>query len=92
MACGKNIIILRDAWRDFRLPMLALATIARKSFNGKFTAKIDFPIGYCMLPLLMYTLKVKRLSIHYFDKYLDHTLVKFEQNCIVRTIKKFCAF
>ena len=26
--------------------MSALATVAGKSFNGKFTAKIDFPIGY----------------------------------------------
>ena len=27
--------------------------VARKSFNGKFTEKIDFPIGYFILPLLM---------------------------------------
>ena len=26
--------------------MSALATVAQKSFNGKFTAKIDFPIGH----------------------------------------------
>ena len=32
--------------------------VAGKSFNGKFTAKIDFPIGYFMLPLLMLTLEV----------------------------------
>ena len=31
---------------------------ARKSFNGKFNAKIDFPIGHFMLPLLMLTSKV----------------------------------
>ena len=30
---------LRNVWRDFRLQMSALATVARKSFNGKFTAK-----------------------------------------------------
>ena len=36
--------------------MSALAMVARKSFNGKFTAKIDFPIGYFRLPLLMLTL------------------------------------
>ena len=28
-------------WRDFRLPMSALATAVRKSFDGKFTVKID---------------------------------------------------
>ena len=36
--------------------MSALATVAGKSFNGKFTAKIDFPripIGCFMLPLLI---------------------------------------
>ena len=27
---------LRNVWRDFRLPMSALATLARKSFKGKF--------------------------------------------------------
>ena len=41
-----------------RLPMSALATVARKSFNGKFTTKIDFPIGHFMLPLLVLTLEV----------------------------------
>ena len=48
----------RNVWRDYRLPMSALATVAGKSFNGKFTAKIDFPIGYVMLPLLMLTLEI----------------------------------
>ena len=33
---------LRNVWRDFQLTTTALATVARKSFNGKFTAKIDF--------------------------------------------------
>ena len=38
--------------------MSALATVAWKNFNGKFTAKIDFLIGYFMLPLLMLKLEV----------------------------------
>ena len=38
--------------------MSALATVAGEIFNGKFTAGIDFPIGYFMLPLLMLTLEV----------------------------------
>ena len=49
---------LKECMEDFRLPMSALATVARKSFNGKFTAKNDFPIGYFMLPLLTLTLEV----------------------------------
>ena len=66
--------------------MSALATVARNNFNGKFTEKIDFPIGHFMLPLLMLTLKVSHIL---FDKYLDHMLVKFEQNRMVRTIHNF---
>ena len=38
--------------------MSALATVAGKNFNGKFTAKMDFSIGYFMLPLLMLILEV----------------------------------
>ena len=29
--------------------MSALATVAGESFKSKFTAKIDFPIGYCII-------------------------------------------
>ena len=32
-------------------------------------------------------------SLHtLFDRYLDHTLVKFEQNRMIRTIQKFVLF
>ena len=44
--------------------MSALATVALKSFNSKFTTKIDFPIGHFMLPLLMLTLEALSLYIH----------------------------
>ena len=44
--------------RDLRLEVLAFATVARKRFIGKFSAKIDFPIGYFRLPLLTLTLEV----------------------------------
>ena len=55
--------------------MSALATVARKSLNGRFTAKIDFPIRHFILPLLMLTLEWKSKSLHtLFDKYLDHML------------------
>ena len=39
----------------------------------------------------MLTLKVLSLSIHR-PKYLDHMLVKFEQNIMVRTIQNFELF
>ena len=48
--------------------MSALATVERKSYNGKFAAKIDFPIGHFMLPLLMLTLEILSFSIHYLIK------------------------
>ena len=41
-----------NVWRDFRLPMSALASVAGKSFNVKFPAKFDFPIGYFILLML----------------------------------------
>ena len=49
---------LRNVLRDFSLPIAILATVVRKNFDGKFTAKIDFMIGHFMLPLLMLTLEV----------------------------------
>ena len=51
-------IRINNVWRDLRLSVIAFATVARKSFKGKFTAKIDFPIGYFRLPLLTLTLEV----------------------------------
>ena len=39
--------------------MSALVTVAGDSFNEKFTAKIDIPLGYFTLLVLMLTLKVK---------------------------------
>ena len=35
-----------------------LATVAQRSFNAKFSAKINFPIEQFMLLLLMLTLEV----------------------------------
>ena len=57
LACGTFKHFQRNVWRDFRLPMSALAMVERKSFSGKFNAKINFPIRHFMLPLLMLTLE-----------------------------------
>ena len=82
---------LRNVWRDFRLPMSSLATVKRKSFNGKFAAKIDFPT--CILCYIADADIGSLKSLHtLFDKYLDHMLVKFEQNRMVRTIQNFVLF
>ena len=66
--------VSNNVWRDFTLPMSPLATVAGKTFNGKFTAKIDFPLGYFILPLLMLTIGSLKSLHTLFDKYLDHTL------------------
>ena len=73
----------------FRLPMLALATVARKSFSGKFITKIGFPIGHFMLSLPDADTGSLKFLHTLFDKYLDHMLVKFEQNHMVWTIQNF---
>ena len=56
--------------------------VAGKSYNGKFTAKLiaDGDIG---------SLKYFQTLGGLFDKYLDHALVKFEQNRMARTIQNF---
>ena len=74
---------LRNVWRNFRLPMSALATVAEK-----FTPKIDFPIGYFILPLLILDIESLKSLHTLFYKYLDHMLVEFKQNRMVRTITK----
>ena len=66
--------------------MSTLITIAMKSSHSKFTAKIDFPIGYFMLTIAGKKKKIdsKKSLYTLFDTYLDHTLVKFEQICMVQ--------
>ena len=67
--------------------MLALATVVRKSFDGKFTVKIDFPIGYFYIVIADTDIGSLKSCHTLFDKYLDHMLrlVKFEQNHKVLT-------
>ena len=65
---------------------VSISNGSKKSFNGKFTPKINFPIGFFMLPLLIMTLKNLKSLHTLFDKCLDHMLVKFEKkNRMVRT-------
>ena len=42
----QHVVQIIIKWRDFKLSMIALATVAGKSFNSKFSVEIDFPIGY----------------------------------------------
>ena len=50
--------VSNNVWRGFRLLVSALAMAARKSCNGKVSAKIDFPTRPFMLPLLTLTSEV----------------------------------
>ena len=71
--------------------LLEFAMVARKNFKANYCI-IDFPIGYFRLPLLTLTLVVQSVINALFDKYLNHMLVKFKQNRIVRNIQNFELF
>ena len=71
--------------------MTALAMVARKSFNGKFTAKLIFRSS---IYVTIADANIENLkSLHtLFDKCLEHMLLKFEQNRMVQTIQNFEIF
>ena len=52
------ITFFKECMKRFKTFNVSIATVAGRSFNGRFTAKIDDPIGHFMLPLLMLTLEV----------------------------------
>ena len=77
-----QIFFLSNVWRDFRLLMSALATVALRVF---FARAFYFTIADADIESLN--------SLHtLFDKYLDHMLVKFEQNRMITTIQNFEPF
>ena len=62
-----------------------------KSFNGKFTAKIDIPIEYLRYHCWYWYRKFKSLHT-LFDKYLDHMLMKVWTKSYGPNYKKNWAF
>ena len=72
--------------------MSALATVAGKSFNGKFTAKNCFSDRAFYIIIADADIGSLKSLHTLFDEYLDHMLVKFEQNRMVRTIQNFDLF
>ena len=84
LTCGINTY--------YRHLMLAFATVERKSFNGHFTAKIDFPIGHFMLLLLMQALEVLSPAIQLFDKYFGLHAKEFWTNAYGTKHTDFWAF
>ena len=65
--------------------MSAFATVTR-SFNGKFTAKIDFSGRAFYVTITDANIRNLKSLHTLFAKYLDHMLVEFEQNHLVRNI------
>ena len=73
--------------------MTEFATEARESFNVKFTTKIGFknhPFFYDSITDS--DIGSLKFLPTLFGKYLDHILVKFEQNRITRNIQNFETF
>ena len=69
--------------------MSALATVAPKSFNGKFAVKCDFPIGQFYVTITDADIGSPKSLYTLFDKHLVYMLVKFEQNCTVGNLRNF---
>ena len=89
LACSINIFLkeCRPLWRDFRLSMSALATVKGKNLTANLLQKLIYRSG-----ILCYTVhdadigSLKSLQT-LFNNYLDHMLVKFEQNSMVQIIQ-----
>ena len=80
---------LRNVWRDFRLPMSALATVAGKSFNGKFTPKMNFRSAIFNVTISVADIGSLKSPLTWFHKYLDPLLGKLKQNRMVETVQNF---
>ena len=80
---------LKECMERLLLPMSALATVAGKSLKWQIYCKnlfFDRVFYVTIADADIISLK----SLHtLFDKYLNHMLVKFEQNHIVRAIQNF---
>ena len=79
--------VSNNVCKGFRLPAPAFARVARKSFNGKFYCKNWFSDRASFFIFITDADIGSLKSLHtLFDNYLDHMLVKFEQNHVVRNI------
>ena len=77
---------------DSNIVALAFATEARKSFNEKFTTKIDFSDRAFHLTVTDPDIGSLKSLKTLFDNYLDHILLQFEQNRMVWNIQTFGLF
>ena len=63
--------------------------VARKSFNGRFHCKNWFSDGTLYVTIADADIGSLKSLHTLFDENLDNMLVKFKQNCILRTIQNF---
>ena len=77
--------------RNLRLLVSAFATVARKNFNGKYTAKIDFSHRAFYVTVTDADIGSRKPATH-IHEYLDRMLVKFEQNCMIQNIQNLELF
>ena len=72
--------------------MSALASIARKNFYWQIYCKNWFSDRAFYVTIADADIGSLKSLHTLFDKYLDHMLVRFEQNRMVRTIQNFVLF
>ena len=83
---------LTNVCSDFRLLMSALAAVAGKSFNSNFYCKNLFSHRVFYITIADADIGSLKFLHTLFDKYLDHMLVKFDQNRMVGTVQNFDLF
>ena len=69
--------------------MIAFATVPRKIFNSKFVAKVIFQSDILCYHVTNTNADMENQKFLHtlFDEYLNHVLVKSEQNHMVRNIQ-----
>ena len=73
-------------------PGSALATVAGESCKSKFTAKIDFPIGYCIIITIADADIASLKSLYTLISIWTIHAGEFEQTRMVQTIQNFKLF
>ena len=79
-------------WKDFRFSRLASAMVILKCQVGKSIFAVNLPLKLFRATVANADIESLKSLHTLFDTYLDHMLVKFEQNCISQTTRNFELF
>ena len=71
-------------WRDFRLPIVSISNGYIKYPIGKSIFAVNLPLKLSKATVANAEIGSLKSLHTLFDKYLDHKLVKFEQNLMVQ--------